>query len=230
MTEQELRAKVVSTAQGYLGVVEGSAEHKKLVDKYNTLSPLPVGYKLTYGDDWCAATVSVVGMVAGMGDIIFPECGCQRMIELYKKVGRWREDENYVPSPGDICLYDWSDNGKGDNQGWADHVGIVVSVNNGVIRVLEGNLSNRVGYREIAVNAKYLRGFALPDYGSKATEKSPAAGTFIDTGGHWADAAIARCAKAGIIQGYSDGTFKPSNNVTRAEMAVICDRLLDFLA
>lgn len=230
MTEQELREKVVSTAQSYLGVVEGSTAHKKLVDRYNAISPLPVGYKLSYSDDWCAATVSVVGQVAGLGDIIFPECGCQRMIDLYKKAGRWREDENYVPSPGDVCLYDWSDNGKGDNQGWADHVGIVVSVNNGVIRVLEGNLADRVGYREIAVNARYLRGFALPDYASKADDKVKTPGAFADTKGHWAEGAIARCAKAGIIMGYSDGTFKPNNTVTRAELAVICDRLLDYLA
>jgi len=32
-------------------------------------------------------------------------------------------------------------------------------------------------------------------------------------------------AQDGIIQGYADGEFKPNNFVTRAELAVIVDRL-----
>ena len=41
------------------------------------------------------------------------------------------------------------------------------------ITVIEGNKSDAVGYREIAVNGRYIRGFGLPDYAGKATEDEP---------------------------------------------------------
>ncbi|MNP35996.1 Cellulosome-anchoring protein precursor [compost metagenome] len=36
---------------------------------------------------------------------------------------------------------------------------------------------------------------------------------------HWAAAAIEKVAKMGLMQGYKDGTFKPNQSLTRAEMA-----------
>lgn len=43
----------------------------------------------------------------------------------------------------------------------------------------------------------------------------------------WFGQAVGRLSEAGIITGYEDGTFKPNQSVSRAEMAVIIDRLLD---
>ena len=65
---------------------------------------------------------------------------------------------------GDVILYDWDDNGVGDCTDWSDHVGIVVSCDGSTIRVIEGNKSNTVGYRDIAVNGKCIRGFITPHY------------------------------------------------------------------
>lgn len=39
------------------------------------------------------------------------------------------------------------------------------------IGAIEGNKSNAVGYRELAVNGKYIRGFVTPKYSSKATKE-----------------------------------------------------------
>ncbi|QJD84601.1 S-layer homology domain-containing protein [Cohnella herbarum] len=39
--------------------------------------------------------------------------------------------------------------------------------------------------------------------------------------GTWAQDAIARAAEAGLLRGYSDGTFRPNDRITRAEMAVM---------
>lgn len=44
---------------------------------------------------------------------------------------------------------------------------------------------------------------------------------YPDTKGHWADKYIAAAATAGIISGYSDGSFKPDASVTREEAAKI---------
>lgn len=39
------------------------------------------------------------------------------MVRLYQELGRWVEDDAYVPSPGDVIFYDWQDSGVGDNAG-----------------------------------------------------------------------------------------------------------------
>lgn len=107
----------------------------------------------------------------GLTDIIPTECGCEKHIELFKKNGIWVENDAYIPEAGDYIFYDWDDSGSGDNKGYADHVGIVVSVTGSTIKVIEGNISNKVAYRETAVNGKYIRGYGVPKYETKATEK-----------------------------------------------------------
>lgn len=46
-----------------------------------------------------------------------------------------------------------------------------------------------------------------------------------DITGHWAEQSIRKAMKAGIIKGHSDGRFGPDEPVTRAQLAVILDRL-----
>lgn len=172
MTEKELREKVVSIAKSYLGCKESDGSHKKIIDIYNSVTPLPVGYKVKYTDHWCATTITTIGIKAGLSDIILRECSCQRMIELYKKAGRWIENDAYTPQKGDIIFYDWDDSGTGDNKGHSDHVGIVAEVNGTSLKIIEGNMDDAVGYRNIKVNGKYIRGYGIPNYASKATSTS----------------------------------------------------------
>jgi hypothetical protein len=93
------------------------------------------------------------------------------MIDLAKKMSIWVENDAYIPKIGDILMYDWQDNGSGDNTGSSDHVGIVVSVSNGKIKVIEGNMNDAVGYRTISVNGKYIRGYICPKFALKSTNK-----------------------------------------------------------
>ena len=51
---------------------------------------------------------------------------------------------------------------------------------------------------------------------------------FKDTVPDWAKINIERCARAGVITGYTDGTFKASNNVTRAEIVAMIYKLNEF--
>ncbi|SFA56103.1 N-acetylmuramoyl-L-alanine amidase [Parageobacillus thermantarcticus] len=46
-----------------------------------------------------------------------------------------------------------------------------------------------------------------------------------DITGHWAEKSIRKAMKAGIIKGKKDGTFAPNEPVTRAQLAIILDRL-----
>ena len=166
--------RVIEQARSWIGCKESDGSHKKIIDVYNSHKPLARGYKMKYTDEWCATFVSAVAIALGYTDIIPTECGCQKMIDLFKKLGCWIEDENRTPAPGEIIFYDWQDDGKGDNTGWADHVGIVDSVSNGIITVTEGNYQNAVGQRKIAVNYKYIRGYGVPKYDTEPEVKPQA--------------------------------------------------------
>lgn len=169
MTEQELRQKVVSIAQSYIGCKESDGSHRKIIDLYNSHKPLARGYAMKYTDAWCSTFASAVAIAAGLTDIIPTECGCEKHIQLFKNIGSWQENDAYVPSPGDYVFYDWDDSGAGDCTGSADHVGIVEKVSGQTITVIEGNYSNSVKRRNIAVNGRYIRGYGIPKYSSKAT-------------------------------------------------------------
>ena len=173
MTETEIRQKVVDTASARLGTQEGSARHADILNIYNAQRPLPRGTRMLSTWPWCAAFVSTVSLQCGLRDIMPTECGCPPMIRLYQDIGRWVEDDAYVPSPGDVIFYDWQDSGAGDNIGQSDHVGIVVACTNGTMTIIEGNCDNAVKLRQIAVNARYIRGYGCPDYAKKSDGEEP---------------------------------------------------------
>jgi hypothetical protein len=168
MTETELRQKIVQQAKSWIGRKEADGTHRVIIDVYNSIDPLPRNYRMTYSDPWCAAFVSACAQVWGLTDIVFPECACDPMIAKYRAAGRWMEDDAYTPQPGDVIFYDWQDNGYGDNVGSSDHVGIVINVSGRVINIIEGNCSDAVMYTSRQVDGRYIRGYGLPDYASKA--------------------------------------------------------------
>ncbi len=140
MTEKELRQKVVSTALAWLGTREYSAKHQEMLDIYNAQRPLPRGTRMLASWPWCAAFVSTVSLQCGLRDIMPTECGCPGMVRLYQEIGRWAEDDAYIPSPGDVIFYDWQDTGYGDNAGQPDHVGIVTACDGQTVNHHRGQL------------------------------------------------------------------------------------------
>lgn len=177
MSAAEERARLCQAARSHLGTREGDGDYLAMVERYNAIRPLPRGYRLRPGDPWCAAFVSALGAECGLEEVLLPECSCEAMIRLYRQAGRWEERDDFLPSPGDLVFYDWQDDGLGDCAGAADHVGLVLSVRDGRMEVAEGNLSHAVGLRSIGLNARFLRGFARPDYGGEpGTDPAPAAG------------------------------------------------------
>lgn len=162
--EAALRLHVVQTAESSLGCRESDGSHEAIIDLYNAHEPLAAGYTVQYTDSWCATFVSAVSIQCGLTDILPTECSCQRMIGLFQDMGRWEEDDGYIPLPGDIIFYDWDDKGLGDCTGWADHVGIVVGTKWPFIKVIEGNKDDSVACRILPLNAISIRGYGLPDY------------------------------------------------------------------
>lgn len=173
MTEQQIRQGVVDIMASWVGCVQGDATHKYIIDTYNTIVPLPSGYKMTYTDAWCAASVSAAGYLAGCQQVVLPQMNCGSMVDLYKAAGRWVENDAYVPSPGDLVIFYWSDNGIGDCTSHASHVGMVEWCDGKKFGTIEGNMVkdgvHYCGRRTVNVNAQYIRGFCCPDYAALAS-------------------------------------------------------------
>lgn len=162
------RSQIVAQARSWVGFNEEDGSHKKIIDIYNSQTKLPRGYKVKYTDAWCATTVSALAIACNATDIIPTECSCGEMIKIAQAMGIWVEADNYDKVlPGDFVLYDWQDDGKGDNTGWPDHIGTVEAVVGDSITVIEGNYQNAVGRRPIRKNGKYIRGFITPKYASE---------------------------------------------------------------
>ncbi|MBQ0079674.1 MAG: CHAP domain-containing protein [Eubacterium sp.] len=165
--DSEPRQVLVDNAVKYMGYCEsavGGPSHMGIVSIYNKHKPLPRNYTMKFRDAWCATYVSAMFIETGMISIFPKECSCAYQVAKWKKLGRWTENDAYVPKKGDIIYYDWQDSGKGNNKGKPDHVGIVLEVNNGKITVIEGNYNDRVQKRVIKVNGRYIRGYGLPWY------------------------------------------------------------------
>lgn len=166
MTETALRKSVVEVAKKDLGAKQYSERHAQIIRDFNKIPEMGTWMSTDYA--WCAASVSVWGWRAGLAKIYYPSASCNRMIDLYRKHGRWVEDDNYTPKIADLIMYDWDDSGRGDNKGEADHVGLVISVANGFITVIEGNKGGAVGTRTLSIGGRYIRGFCCPDFASVA--------------------------------------------------------------
>ncbi|MCL2338053.1 MAG: S-layer homology domain-containing protein, partial [Firmicutes bacterium] len=60
-----------------------------------------------------------------------------------------------------------------------------------------------------------------------ATGEPAVSVTFSDVNGHWAADGIYRAAELGWVTGYPDGTFRPNQNITRAEVMALVNRVLE---
>lgn len=212
MTEQELRNRYVAELTTYLGAVEGDARHREMIGWYNRLEPLPRGYRMTDTADWCVAAAVAVGVKLGLTEIILPECSCIRAIALYREQGRFTADREYVPQVGDFIIYDWQDNGD------PDHWGTVAEVRGRLLRIIEGNMADRMDCREVQIGDSRIYGYCLPDYEAFAD--------FTDVEATaWYAEAVRYCRRHGLMMGKGNGIFDPSALVTRGELAAVVMRL-----
>lgn len=164
------RQKVVDLALSWVGKNEKDGSYKEIIDIYNSFSgPFPRGVRMQYGWAWCACTWSALAVSLGYTAVMPIEISCGELIKRAKEMGIWIEDDSYRPLPGDGILYDWQDSGVGNNQGWPDHVGTVVSTTDKEITVVEGNKSDAVGVRTIPINGKFIRGFITPKFMDEET-------------------------------------------------------------
>ena len=167
------RETFVAKMRSYIGATQGDINHRHIVDTYNSHTPLARGYKVKYTDPWCATTVSAAAIECGYTKLIPTECSCTRMIELLKTKGVWNGDDNYIPKPGDIIFYNWGAKTEvEDVDGLANHVGVVESVSNGKITVIEGNKDKKCARRTIKIGWKYIHSYGVPMFDVDTVENN----------------------------------------------------------
>ena len=156
------------TAEGMLDVMRSwmgysyyNQKNRGIVDIYNSMDPIPDGYKMQYYDAWCDCTISAAAIVSGNADKIGRNCSVPRHVKIFKDMGIWIEGCKTVPKPGDLIVFNWSPSNKNN----ASHIGIVEKVEGNTITTLEGNMGIGVlGRRTISVGWKYVKGYARPNY------------------------------------------------------------------
>lgn len=165
---------IIKRAVGYIGLNEGDGSFKPILDIYNSHRPLARNYLVKSTDEWCATFVSAVFIKENATHLLGgTECSCQRFIDIFKKKGIWHEDGTVHPRPGDVILYNWDD-GTQPNDGWADHIGIVIESTNTSIVVVEGNMKGgKVGKRNITIGWGYIRGYGRPKYDTPSQSTPP---------------------------------------------------------
>lgn len=165
---------ILNIMRGWLGLSRQTGTHRVIIDTYNSYLPHPRSYAVTYFDDYCCASISAAFIKANAVSLIGGiECSVERIIEdCFKPKGIWHENENtYLPKSGDIICFDWqTTNPQADATGWADHIGIVESVQNGYVYTIEGNTSGGIVARKVyPLDYACIRGYARPDYLSNST-------------------------------------------------------------
>lgn len=118
-------------------------------------------YGFTERVEWCACFVSWCADQCGYieAGTIPKFSGCMNGVDWFKEHERWL-DASAMPSPGMIIFFDWDHKGNaGDQDGDADHVGIVEKVENGIVYTIEGNSGDACKQNQYAVNHYEILGY-----------------------------------------------------------------------
>lgn len=140
-------------ASTFYGAYQGDKKHKKIIDGYNSIRPLPRGYMMKYTDAWCAAFVSYIAKLSGAKNFPY-ECSCYYMYQQAKK----NKQVVKTPKVGYLVLYDWK------NDTTINHVGIITAIEGSKLTVIEGNYSRMVRGRIIDLNNTEIECFIKVEY------------------------------------------------------------------
>lgn len=106
---------------------------------------------------WCANECGYID--AG----VIPKCsGCVEGSQWFKDRGEWT-DNSITPEPGMIIFFDWDKEGS-EQDGKADHTGIVEKVENGRIYTVEGNAGDSCRENSYPIGHYEIYGYGCPSY------------------------------------------------------------------
>lgn len=178
------------------------------------------------GQPWCCMALWYWFNHAGEGMAFFgggKTASCGTLLRWYSAQGQTVAKKDI--QPGDIVILNFS--GTSETQ----HCGLAVEVQSGgVIKTIEGNTSiagSQSNGGQVCLKTRNLSqivGVCRPIY----KEEKPMLPE-DDYSTHWAVKSIDWAIERGLMKGYPDGTFKPDKPITRAELAVVLNRIYDML-
>lgn len=140
------------------GLKEGPQVDKAIVNPWNKRMGRSVKSKTT---PWCAIACASCLLQIGVKYLSL-SAACTTQLKYYKKKKRFKA-RGSTPAVGDLVFYNFKDKSTSKST----HMGMVTSVNykkKGYIYVIEGNKSNKVGYRHISYKSSSIVGFGKPYY------------------------------------------------------------------
>lgn len=214
-------SKVIETARADLGYTEDppGSNRTKYWEAYDPKMQ---------GQPWCVCFLWWVFQQAGERMAFFgggKTASCSMLLRWYREQGLTVPVQQ--AQPGDIAIYNFSGTIE------PEHCGLITEVKRAITTIasaksIEGNTTASNGSESnggcVAEKTRFTKNIVAvcrPQY--KSDDPQPV----DDVTGHWAEKAIRRCMERGLLKGYPDGSFQPDKPVTRAELAVILDRMED---
>lgn len=159
--------KLISKAISFLGAKEPTGDDQ-FIQYYNNITG--AGFSMSVA--WCAIFLTVCARLAGVATSIIPNfASCDLGMKWFKDRGRYEKSKayggTYTPKRGDIVFYS-----SKRIQTDSTHVGYVVSVAE-KLKVIEGNKSDAVGYRTIALTDTYIIGYGRVADFLETAQKAP---------------------------------------------------------
>lgn len=214
-------SRVLNTARGEIGNHED-----------------PSGSNLTkYGQDyglngvpWCVIFLWWVFRKAGEAAAFFAgakTASCSVLLRWYLAQGQTVQKDQL--QPGDIVILNF----KGSND--TQHCGLVIEVvryPSGKIShivTVEGNTSTSDGSQDNGGMVCQKRRYPSQIVGVCRPQYHPDPVPVDDVSDHWAAEDIRWAETAQLMTGYPDGSFKPDQALTRAEVCVVMHRLYNLI-
>ena len=156
----------------FIGAQAGSTIHKRILQEYGMINPLPRNYMPTMNDPWCAIFVSAMWKYLGPNKWFPYECSCTIMIQKLEAEGLFRYADSIHDSselnPGWLIFYDW------ERDGSPDHVGFIEEVRADIITTIEGNYRNQVWNGQLDFGDKRIYGYGILQYDNDESETEKA--------------------------------------------------------
>lgn len=209
-------SKVLDTARGEVGVTESPPGSNRV--KYWEAMPS------WNGQPWCVVFLLWCFRKAGDAMAFFGgafTASCSTLLAWYKSQGQTVPVEDV--HAGDIVLLNFHGGKDPEHCGLVDCVFESDRIDS--VDTIEGNTSEAGSQSNGGMVCRKTRypsqivGVCRPEYKEDEQVKPD------DLTDHWAKKSCRKAERKAIMKGYPDGTFRPDREVTRAELAVILDRL-----
>lgn len=182
------------------------------------------------GVPWCVMFLWWVFHQAGEGSAFFAgarTASCGTLLRWYREQGLTVPVERV--QPGDIVILNF----KGSND--TQHCGLVIEVvrySSGKIAnivTVEGNTSISDGSQDNGGMVCQKRRYPFQVVGVCRPQYHPDPVPVDDVSDHWTAEDIRWAKTAQLMTGYPDGSFRPDQTMTRAEVCVVMHRLYNLI-